>query len=313
MGYPKRIKKFVKLERKANRSWKQTIKNIYNNSHILTSNLDWLHFGFATMALQSEHVATAIDAKMGTSLRGFDVDVYPMMHPDCYELLWKQVTKVHTISKYLLEAAYNLGLSNTIPYQIITPAVDILKINQVKEASERLQFLTIARLHWIKGLSYTLEAMAILKKQGLKFKYTIIGSGREYEEITFAIYQLQLSDNVHFIGKASHDDIKDYLSRTDIYLQYSHSEGFCNAVLEAQAMGCLCVVSDGGALTENVIHNQTGWIVPKRNSKVLAKRLRDVINLTESDKNKIRLNAQNRVISSFNLIKQQNEFAEFYY
>ena len=50
-------------------------------------------------------------------------------------------------------------------------------------------------------------------------------------------------------------EIKISLNNSDVYLQYSVQEGFCNAVLEAQAMGLLCVVSDGGALPENVIDN----------------------------------------------------------
>ncbi|MBE9490741.1 MAG: glycosyltransferase, partial [Bacteroidetes bacterium] len=95
-------------------------------------------------------------------------------------------------------------------------------------------------------------------------------------------------------------------------LQYSISEGFCNAVLEAQAMGLLCVVSDGGALSENVLHEKTGWIVPKRKPKALAEAIMKVIHLPKEEKEKVRNNANERVIESFNLIKQQQEFIEFY-
>ncbi|MBK7870836.1 MAG: glycosyltransferase family 4 protein [Saprospiraceae bacterium] len=56
-----------------------------------------------------------------------------------------------------------------------------------------------------------------------------------------------------------------YYEKADIYLQYSIQEGFCNAVLEAQAMGLLCIVSDAEGLPENILHGQTGWVVPKGN------------------------------------------------
>jgi colanic acid/amylovoran biosynthesis glycosyltransferase len=51
------------------------------------------------------------------------------------------------------------------------------------------------------------------------------------------------------------------------------SEGFCNAVLEAQAMQLPVVASDADGLPENVAHGQTGFIVPRRNPAALADKL----------------------------------------
>jgi colanic acid/amylovoran biosynthesis glycosyltransferase len=311
--YPRRLKTFMSLEKKGKRSRKQMLKNLYNNTHILTARLDWLHFGFATMAIQSEHVAKAMGTKMAVSLRGFDVDVYPLKHPNCYTLLWQQVDRVHSISYYLLEKAYKQGLSKRTSYQIITPAIDTKKFDYFpKVINDTLQFLTIGRLHWIKGISYTLEALEQLKSFGIKFHYTIVGSGLNYEAIAFTIHQLQLIEEVTIIGDISHDETITYLSKSNIYIQYSESEGFCNAVLEAQAAGSICVVSDGGALSENIIDGYTGWVVPKRNPKALAETLLEVIHLPEENKERIRQHARSRVIKSFNLEKQQKEFSIFY-
>ena len=106
--------------------------------------------------------------------------------------------------------------------------------------------------------------------------------------------------------------VKDSLSKTDIYLQYSHSEGFCNAVLEAQAMGCLCIVSDGGALPENVIDGKTGWVVHRCNAKALADQIETVINLPYETKAMISKNARLRVLNNFGLDQQYKKFIEFY-
>lgn len=311
--YPKPFFKFIRLERKANKSWSQIVKNVYNNSHILKINLDWLHFGFATIAIQSEHVAKAIDAKMAVSFRGFDLDVYPLQHPDCYELLWKNVDKVHSISKYMLDKAYYLGLSRKVPYKIITPAIDVSKFKIIpREVPQVIHFLTIARLHKIKGLNDTLEAMALLKEKGIDFKYSIIGDGIEYNNLKALINKLKLSNHVTLEGKKDHNEVIGYLNEVSIYIQYSESEGFCNAVLEAQAMGLLCVVSNGGALPENVLHEKTGWVVPKKSPELLVNAILNVINLPEDKKSQIRTNAQQRVVFEFNLEKQQKEFVDFY-
>src|SRR5690606_21642918 len=94
--YPRRVFNFVKIERRLDRTWFQIFKNLYTNSHLLKADLDWVHFGFATIALQSESVAEAIGAKMAVSFRGYDITVYPESHSGCYNLLWKQVDKVHS-------------------------------------------------------------------------------------------------------------------------------------------------------------------------------------------------------------------------
>ena len=311
--FPKRVSTFVKLERQANRSWKQVFKNLYNNAHILTTKLDWVHFGFATMALQSENVAKAIRAKMAVSLRGFDIDVFPLSNKNAYGLLWQHVDKVHSISNYLLNKAHQLGLPKDVASQIITPALDISEFRSKKlKKSEPIEIVTVARLHWIKGLDYTLEALAEIKKKGVDFKYTIVGSGREYEALVFAIHELGLTDNVVLTGHVPHNEILNYLSKARIYLQYSQSEGFCNATLEAQALGLLCIVSDGGALTENVIHEESGWVVTKRNSAALANKIMEVIHLSETEKQKVSQQAQSRIQEFFSLKQQEQQFVAFY-
>ena len=83
-----------------------------------------------------------------------------------------------------------------------------------------------------------------------------------------------------------------YDKKGDFYIQYSIQEGFCNAVLEAQAMGLLCIVSDADGLSENVLHNETGWVVPKRNPTLLAQKMIETIDLNDTEKSKIRENAQ---------------------
>ena len=52
-------------------------------------------------------------------------------------------------------------------------------------------------------------------------------------------------------------------------------------------MGLLTIVSDADGLPENVINNETGWVIPKRNPALLSKKIMEVINLTSNEKLKI--------------------------
>jgi len=254
---------------------------------------------------------------MGVSIRGFDVCIYPLKHPQVYQLLWNRINKLHYISDDLLKVAIELGFNEKTQSQKITPAIDIdvfSKIDLPHEQSlnRRISILTIARLHWKKGLDYTLEALKIIKDSGILFEYHIIGDGPEYERLVFARHQLGLQNELVFLGKLEPKKIKEKLALTDIYIQYSIQEGFCNAVLEAQAMGCLCMVSDAEGLSENVLDRITGFVLEKRNPKLLSKTILDVLHMPTEEKQRVRKNAMDRVSNEFNLEIQKQKFIEFY-
>lgn len=309
------LKNFIKYERKSKRSWRAILENIYINAHVLLQKLDWLHFGFATMGLRRENVGLAIGAKVAASFRGYDVALYPLNHRDCYNLLWNKIDKVHTISTDLLEKAYRLGLSREVPVVKITPAIKAhcFLFDRLFIDDKKLSILTIGRLHWKKGLEYTLEALAIFKKGGYSFHYTIVGEGEELERLVFAAHQLGIAEQVTFLGKLPHEQIPAVMQKHDVYIQYSLQEGFCNAVLEAQAAGLLCIVSDAEGLSENVLDAITGWVVKRRNPAALAEKIMEVFLLTSSEKKTISLTSANRISKEFDVDKQRKRFLEFYH
>lgn len=310
------LNQFWNLERKSGTNPQAIIKKAIINSHLLKLQLDWLHFGYATTAIDRELVAKAIGAKMAVSFRGFDIGIYPIQHPGCYQKLWEHVNLVHTISNDLLEEAFQLGMPKGIPFVKITPAIEVAQFKSGAREYFKdgvIKLLTVGRLHWKKGLEYTLEALSLLKQRGFKIEYTIVGTGAELERLIYAAYQFDLAEEVKFVGVIPHEDVATKMATSDIYIQYSVQEGFCNAVLEAQAAGMLCVVSDAEGLSENVLHEITGWVVPKRQPELLATQLETLIKLPETILKSTSERAVNRVIDEFNLEKQQNAFEAFYH
>jgi colanic acid/amylovoran biosynthesis glycosyltransferase len=297
-------------------SLNNNLKSLLTSAHILEYKLDWIHFGFATAALGRENLAKAMDAKMAVSVRGYDIAIYPLKHQNCYWLVWQKIDKLHVISEDLLTLAYRNGLQNTTPVQKITPAIDTsifqIKYHDTIKQSKPLRLLTVSRLNWKKGLNYTLEALAILKKNGIEFHYTLIGEGEELEHLIFSAHQLGINNQIDFKGKISNNLIKPIMEEADIYIQYSISEGFSNAVLEAQAMGLLCIVSDAEGLPENVLHEKTGWVVPKRQPALLAQQIKEISETPQIKTNTIRRNAIARIKKEFDIKQQCKEFLTFY-
>lgn len=311
---PLKSRALFNLNRQSGFSMKQNLASLLASAHILKYKLDWLHFGFATVALGRENLAKAIGAKMAVSIRGFDIAIYPLKSPNCYELLWKRLDKLHYISDDLFKLAVREGFDEKTPHQKITPAIDtnLFRANERGAMNNPVRLLTVARLHWKKGLEYTLEALSLLDRNGVDFVYNIIGSGEDYERLVFAARQLGVSRKVFFQGTKTQAEIKEFYQNSDIYLQYSIQEGFCNAVLEAQAMGLLTIVSDAEGLPENVSDGQTGWVVPKRSPRLLAEKIRSISVLSENERLQRSQSAVSRVRENFNLEKQKAAFIEFY-
>ncbi len=306
---------FLRFEKLDGKSFIHRWENLYLSSKILSKKLDWLHFCFATTAIRKENIAKCINAQMSVSLRGYDINIYPLKNRNCYSSLWNKVDKVHSISYSLLEKAEKYGLDKSVKQEVIFPAVNTNIFKRKKQQvsfnpKKPIEILTVARLHWIKGIEYIIEAMG--KLESVNFRYTIVGSGNEYERLVLVANQLNLRNRVRFVGYIPQDDIVSFYEKADLYVQYSFEEGFCNSVLEAQAMGVLTIVSNASGLSENIIDGKTGWVVPKREPKLLAKQLKNIISMEKKIINKIRFNAMERVKNQFELSLQNDRFNSFF-
>lgn len=314
---PARVFRFFSIHRSNRKSFSTIIKNLFISAHILPYRLTHIHFGFATLGVHREYLGRVMGAKLSTSIRGYDVSIYPLLHKNVYRLLWKNLDCLHTISDDLHKVAIGLGLPSHVPTVKINPAVDVSQFQtfegiSINESIVPIRIVTVARLHWKKGIEYALEALLILKNMEIEFIYTVIGAGKEREKLFFLVHQMGLIECVEFAGKLAHNQVISRLAKAHLYLQPSVQEGFCNAVLEAQASGLLCIVSDAEGLQENVLHGQTGWVVPRRNPQALAECIQQVNDLSNEEKQLIRQAAYDRVKREFDLSVQAEKFADFF-
>lgn len=96
----------------------------------------------------------------------------------------------------------------------------------------------IGRVCAVKNLGFAVEIMQSLPE---KYKLVIIGGG-ETDALKSRISALKLQGRVSVLGERS--DIEDLINGVDILLLPSLSEGLPMVVLEAQANGLKCLISD---------------------------------------------------------------------
>ena len=89
----------------------------------------------------------------------------------------------------------------------------------------------------------------------------------------------ELRDRVRFLGYRQ--DMPDLLRAADIFTLPSHREGMPRSIIEAMLTGLPVVATDIRGSREEVIHNETGLLVPLRNAEALAGALQALVDAPE--------------------------------
>lgn len=100
-----------------------------------------------------------------------------------------------------------------------------------------------------KGHDQIIQAMSLLKKEGIFLMYEMVGRGDPARLMAMAA-KYGVSDQVVFLGQKRHDEIWTWLDSIDIYAQPSKQEGLPRAVIEAMNRGCICIGSNIAGIPE---------------------------------------------------------------
>lgn len=143
------------------------------------------------------------------------------------------------------------------------------KIIAELELPDNAQLLGMAcRLVEQKGVTYALEALAKIHSDYPDAHLLIAGNGDLMHELVHQAAQLEITDNVHFLGWRS--DVPDLMAAWDVFLMPSLWEGFGLVALEAMSKRRPVIASAVTALPEVVEHGQTGLLIPPEDSDALA-------------------------------------------
>ncbi|MCI7112756.1 MAG: glycosyltransferase [Lachnobacterium sp.] len=97
-------------------------------------------------------------------------------------------------------------------------------------------------LSTVKNQEAIIEIVSALKKVYPTVKAILVGGGDKDKFLRSKAVQLGVENNIIFTGKQN--NVEKYLSAMDIFIFPSKSEGFGLSLLEAQANGLPCIVSD---------------------------------------------------------------------
>ena len=157
------------------------------------------------------------------------------------------------------------GKNAVLPnYKLINNAVDVnffkpneeirQSIREELNAGDKVVLGHTGRFHFQKNHPYLLKVFnALDHKYPGKYMLILIGDGEDKEALKNQVKEYGIEEDVKFLGIKS--NVSDYIQAMDQYIFPSRFEGLSVALLEAEANGLPCMISDTISLASIVNDN----------------------------------------------------------
>lgn len=182
------------------------------------------------------------------------------------------------VSQALVDRMRELGVVS--PRQLVLRnGVDVDRFKPQGEAAVRrgelgvqdgMLLVSVGNLVPLKGHDLVIDAVALLREQGLPVQLCIIGAGPLRAVLEARRDGLGLQAAVHFLGALPQQDLSSWYAAADALVLASEREGWPNVLLESMACGTPVVATRVGGIPEIVNSPEAGLMVGERTSRHLA-------------------------------------------
>lgn len=138
------------------------------------------------------------------------------------------------------------------------------------------RILTVGRLTAQKAYEVAVDAMKLLKDEGIKARWYVLGEGELRNKLQQKIDNFGLKEDFLLLGAV--ENPYPYYKQCDLYVHATRFEGKSIAIQEAQVLGCALLVSDCSGNREQVENGTDGVLCqlsPEEISRNIAELLRD--------------------------------------
>ena len=212
------------------------------------------------------------DAKLVWSRRDMGI-LRSRKHRIAYRLMASAPDAVFAVSEQVRRHCIEIDRINPHRVQTIYNGLALANWQEPKAAKTPGQttITTVGNIRRVKGHDLFIKAAAAIIPHFPDTRFSIAGEVLEpdyFAELQALIRDLNLSDYFHFSGGVS--NLHDHLSKADIFVLPSRSEGFSNAIIEAMAAALPVVATNVGGNPEAVDNDVTGLIVPPEDAAALS-------------------------------------------
>ncbi|MCX7785671.1 MAG: glycosyltransferase family 4 protein [candidate division WOR-3 bacterium] len=177
--------------------------------------------------------------------------------------------------------------------------------------------LFVGRLVERKGVKYLIEAFAQIANS-VDAVLNIVGTGPEKPLLEKLVQEKNLSEKVKFWGQVSSQELNEQYQNCDVFVlpaivdSKGDTEGLGVVLIEALTYKKPVIATNVGGIIDIIKHNETGLLVPEKNSGELAKALLKIIQ-DESLARRLAEQGYNYVNTKYNWNNIIDQMIEAYY
>ncbi|KPL59279.1 glycosyltransferase family 4 protein [Rossellomorea vietnamensis] len=161
-------------------------------------------------------------------------------------------------------------------------------------------FCSVANLKPIKGHEILVKAVSIIKDTVPNIRLAIVGSGKQESHLKKLAEELEVKDNISFIGSLENYEVKNILRKSKYFVLASHQENFSISLLEAAFNGIPIVATDVGGNSEIISDEIDSKLVKPNSAKDLAEGMLWIMNFNSREKLSNRLVEKSRKLWTSN-------------
>ena len=247
------------------------------------------------------HIHSAFDAGIAYSMSNINIPYVITEHSSRYhrgivnksenELLYSAFSKASKVIAVGRGLAEKISVYCKDKEPIIIPnmvqRIDIEKI-KLDQSKNKFRFFSLAFLNEYKGMDVLIKAFSKNRDLLNSIELYIGGDGPEIEKLKKLRNELELTNNIIFLGQLNREEVKYNMKNSDAFVLASRIETFGVVFIEAMIQGKPIIGTKTGG-PDTFINDKVGIAVEVDNIDQLAQAIKDLyINYNKYDKEYIK-------------------------
>ncbi len=210
------------------------------------------------------------------------------------------------------------GGASTAPIHRIYHGVDLQRFQPAtKPLDDPPVILGVGRLVEKKGFTYLMEACALLRQRGIRFRCVLIGTGPLVGALRARIDALDLADHVALSGAVTQDELVPIYQQATVMalpcvvLENGDRDGIPNVLVEAMHTGLPVISTPISGIPELISDGENGLLVPPRDVLALANALTRLLT-SPHERDRLAANARQTIRERFDLTHNASTLARLF-
>ncbi|WP_147125137.1 glycosyltransferase family 4 protein [Shimia ponticola] len=219
-----------------------------------------------------------------------------------YKYMLPKLTGVISVSQFLLDNLASVGFAH--PNSVVIPSgVDVRRFQPQPKVPGSC--LALGRFVEKKAPLLTIKAFAEVLEKAPHATLTMVGGDVLWQDAVDLVNAMGLQDKVHLPGALPHEEVRQLLATSEVFVQHSitaengNTEGLPTAIQEAMATGCLVVTTNHAGIPEAIDHGESGWMVKEHDFEAYRDALEHALTMPDEEKARVAMNARLTAVERF--------------